>query len=299
MATITDNFFIAIASGMIDFILDPQYMPGTIEEYIQYGNEMTFDDPTEEKTVEKILKYIGKQLPFDFTEYKLSTISRRIKRRVSANHFTRLENYLQFLQENPAEVETLAQEFLISVTSFFRDKEAYDLLEKETIPSILENLSSGEEVKIWIAGCATGEEAYSFAILFHEQLKNSFSGTVVKIFATDIDTVALIHAGKGMYAQRIEKDVSAKRLEKYFIKEGKTYRVKSDIRNMLIFAPHDLVKNPPYCNMHLISCRNLLIYMNAALQKKIFSMLLFGLKLNGYLFLGSSENPGPSCSTWK
>lgn len=282
----------AIASGAIDFILDPEYMPGTIEEYIQYGNEVLFDNPTEEKYIAKILQYISEQLPFDFTEYKQSTISRRIIRRVSAN-FTRLENYLEFLQKNPSEVDRLVQEFLISVTSFFRDKEAFNILEKEIIPAILENLVPGEEVKIWSAGCATGEEAYSIAILFHEQLKNSYAGTVVKIFATDIDTVALIHAGKGMYTQSIEKDISPKRLAKYFIKEENGYRVKSEIRNMLIFAPNDLVKNPPYCNMHLICCRNLLIYMNNALQKKIFPMLLFGLKLNGYLFLGSSENPQP------
>jgi two-component system CheB/CheR fusion protein len=283
----------AIASGAVDFILDPEYMPGTIEEYIQYGNEVLFDNPTEEKYIAMILQYISQQLPFDFTEYKQSTISRRIIRRVSANHFTRLENYLDFLQKTPSEVERLVQEFLISVTSFFRDKEAYSILEKEIIPGILAKLHPGEEVKIWSAGCATGEEAYSLAILFHEQLKNSFSGTVVKIFATDINTVALIHAGKGLYTKNIEKDISPQRLAKYFTKEENGYRVKSEIRNMLIFAPHDLVKNPPYCNMHLIACRNLLIYMNNALQKKIFPMLLFGLKLNGYLFLGSSENPQP------
>jgi two-component system CheB/CheR fusion protein len=142
---------------------------------------------------------------------------------------------------------------------------------------------------MWVTGCATGEEAYSLAILLFEQLADK--GRIVKIFATDIDNVALLFAGKGIYNASITKNVTPERLEKYFIREGNCYRVIPEIRKMVIFAQHDLVKNPPYCNMHLISCRNLLIYMTPALQKKIFLMLLFGLKMEGYLFLGSSENP--------
>ena len=149
----------------------------------------------------------------------------------------------------------------------------------------------GEEIKFWVAGCATGEEAYSLAILLREQLTGEYKDTVVKIFATDIDTNALIHAGKGIYNEQITKDVSPERLEKFFLKEGEKYKVKPEIRKMLIFAQHDLVQNPPYCNMDFISCRNLLIYMTQSLQKKIFLMLHFGLKKDGYLFLGSSENP--------
>ncbi|MBC7937874.1 MAG: chemotaxis protein CheR, partial [Rhizobacter sp.] len=283
----------AIATGLIDFILEPEFMPGTIEDYIKYGHELLFDAPAEDKNMAVILNHISAQLPFDFTDYKTTTILRRIKRRLAINHFTRLENYIDFLKKNPPEVEALVKEFLISVTSFFRDPEAYKFLERETIPAIMEGLMPGEEIKIWIAGCATGEEAYSLAILFHEKLSNEYADTIVKIFATDIDTVALLQAGKGLYNESVEKAISAERLQKYFTREGLNYKIKPEIRKMVIFAPHDLVKNPPYCNMHLISCRNVLIYMNNVLQKKVFSMLLFGLKLNGYLFLGSSENPQP------
>lgn len=187
----------------------------------------------------------------------------------------------------------MSKDFLISVTSFFRDAAAFEFIETKVLPEILKKLAPGEELKLWVAGCATGEEVYSLAMLICEQLKDEFAATVVKIFATDIDSAALAFAGKGMYPASIEKDVSPERLEKHFIREGHQYRVKPDIRRMVIFAQHDLVKNPPYCNMHLISCRNLLIYMTAILQKKIFTMLLFGLKMDGYLFLGSSENPMP------
>lgn len=146
---------------------------------------------------------------------------------------------------------------------------------------------------MWVAGCATGEEVYSLAILIAEQLTGALEHVVVKIFATDIDSAALVHAGKGIYQAAIARDVPPKLLKKYFLKEGDSYRVKPGLRKMAIFAQHDLVKNPPYCNMHFISCRNLLIYMAPVLQKKIFNMLLFGLKMDGFLFLGSSENPMP------
>lgn len=141
----------------------------------------------------------------------------------------------------------------------------------------MENLAPDEELKFWVAGCATGEEAYSLAILIAEQLTGKRKNTVLKIFATDIDTTALAQASKGIYNLSIAKEVSAERLESYFFKEGNNYRVTPEIRKMVIFAKHDLVKNPPYCNMHFISCRNLLIYMTPVLQK-IFTMLLFGLK---------------------
>ncbi len=159
------------------------------------------------------------------------------------------------------------------------------------MPEILAKLSSGEELKMWIAGCATGEEVFSMAILIAEQLIGPLEDITVKLFATDIDSAALEKAGKGIYNKTIKKDVSAKRLEKYFILQNDQYRINPFIRKMVIFAHHDLVKNSPYFNMHLISCRNLLIYMTPVLQKKMFNIFLFGLKMNGYLFLGSSENP--------
>ena len=283
----------AIATGLVDFIVEPSLMPDIIENYVKYDGNFLSDSNEEEKTVRAILDLIKEQLPLDFSDYKQTTILRRIKKRAADNHFIQLENYFDFLKKTPAEVESLAKDFLISVTAFFRDKEAFDFIETNVIPKILESLTPGEEFKLWVAGCATGEEAYSLAIIIQEQLTGPLKDTVVKIFATDIDTVALIHARNGVYKKGITNNVSPLRLEKFFSKENESYRVTPEIRNMVIFAQHDLVKNPPYCNMHFISCRNLLIYMMPALQKRIFSMLLFGLRKDGYLFLGGSENPLP------
>jgi two-component system CheB/CheR fusion protein len=283
----------AIATGMVDFVLEPAQMPGTIEDYVKNEGGLLTDNADDEKNLKAILELIKEKSPLDFSDYKQSTILRRTKRRASYGNFTTLSDYLNFLKDSPEEIDALSKDFLISVTSFFRDAAAFEFIETKVLPEILEKLNPGEELKIWVAGCATGEEVYSLAILICEQLKDEFATTVVKIFATDIDSVALVHAGKGVYNQSIEKNVSAERLEKHFIKEANHYRVKPDIRRIVIFAQHDLVKNPPYCNMHFISCRNLLIYMTPILQKKIFTMLLFGLKMDGYLFLGSSENPMP------
>jgi two-component system CheB/CheR fusion protein len=281
----------AIATGLVDFVLEPALMPGTIEDYVKYGGDLVAYQQEDEKDLSAIINLIKERSPLDFSDYKQPTILRRTKRRASSHNFNTLGKYLSYLKETPMEVDALAKEFLISVTSFFRDPAAFDFIESKILPDILEKLAPDEELKMWIAGCATGEEVYSLAILIAEQLTGRLSDTVVRLFATDIDSDALIHAGKGVYSKNIAQNMSAERLEKYFFKEGEFYRVKPVIRKMVIFAKHDLVKNPPYCNMHLISCRNLLIYMTLVLQKKIFAMMLFGLKKDGYLFLGSSENP--------
>ena len=283
----------AIATGLVDFVLEPALMPGAIEDYVKNAGELLTDDKDDETNLKAIIDLIKENSPLDFSDYKQTTILRRTKRRASYANFTSLGSYLNHLKTTPEEVDALAKDFLISVTAFFRDKEAFEFIQKEVLPAILQKLAPGEELKLWVAGCATGEEVYSLAILIAELLTDDFEGLVVKIFATDIDSAALLHAGKGLYNAGIAKDVSPERLEKYFIMEGDGYRVNPIIRKMVIFAQHDLVKNPPYCNMHFISCRNLLIYMTSVLQKKIFTMLLFGLKMDGYLFLGSSENPMP------
>src|SRR6185312_7725619 len=282
----------AIATGAVDYILEPALMPEAIEDYVSRDGKL-LENADDEKNITAIIDLIKEKSPLDFSEYKQSTIFRRIKRRAGYNNFIRLENYVEFLKTSPEELDALSKDFLISVTSFFRNKEAFDIIEKDILPAIIKKLNPEEELKLWVAACATGEEAYSLAILVAEQLNNQLKDTVVKIFATDIDSVALVHAGNGIFPATIANEISKERLEKYFTKEGSNYKIKPRIRNMIIFARHDLVKNPPYCNMHFISCRNLLIYMTPALQKKIFYMLLFGLKIDGYLFLGSSENPMP------
>lgn len=281
----------AIATDMVDFILEPEFMPKAIEAYINHNETIEEDSRDEKKAMSLIIDYLREKLPFDFSDYKMTTILRRTKRRAIALDIYALEKYLEVLKESPEEVQALAKDFLISVTSFFRDDEGYEELKKNVFPHILENLAPNEEIKIWVAGCATGEEAYSLAIMLKEQLTGKFKDRIVKIFATDIDAAALIAGGKGIYSEDRVQNISHAYLKKYFDKKGTNYIIRPEIRKMLIFAQHDLVKNPPYCNMHLISCRNVLIYMAPTLQKKVYAMLLFGLKSNGYLFLGSSENP--------
>lgn len=281
----------AIATDMIDFILETEFMPQAIESYVKHNDELEISTIADEKTILEIIDYIRENLPFDFTEYKTTTILRRTKRRAASFNFFSLEAYLEYLKKTPEEVKSLAQDFLISVTSFFRDPEAFQVIENTVLPQLLKDVGPNEEIKIWIAGCATGEEAYTMAILLKELLTQQESERVAKIFATDIDAGALAYAGKGEYPADRIAGISEERLKNYFDVVGNNYIIKPEIRKMMIFAPHDLAKNPPYCNMHFISCRNLLIYMTPVLQKKVYDMLLFGLKTNGFLFLGSSENP--------
>ena len=281
----------AISTGMVDFIIEPETMPQVIQEYVQREIDLLASGIKDDQNVADIVRLINKQLPLDFSDYRQTTILRRIKRRAAFNNFGRLEDYLGFLKENPDEIETLAKDFLISVTAFFRDNEAYESIERDVLPAIIKSLEPGQELRMWVTGCATGEEAYSLAMLASELLGDKIQEHEVKIFATDIDNAALFFAGKGIYMPALTSTISQERLKRFFTIEPEGYKVKPELRKMVIFSHHDLVKNPPFCNMHLISCRNLLIYMNPVLQKKIYQMLLFGLKQDGFLFLGSSENP--------
>ncbi|MCE7043340.1 chemotaxis protein CheB [Dyadobacter sp. CY312] len=283
----------AVATGMVDFIVEPEAMPRVIEEYVKREIEIVAEGISDGENLASLIDLISQQLPLDFTDYKQATILRRVKRRAAYNNFDKLEKYLEFARGSSQEIQTLAQDFLISVTAFFRDREAFAHMEVRVLPAIIKSLVPGQEIRIWVTGCATGEEAYSMAILFSELLGSKLKEHVVKIFATDIDAAAIAHASRGVYSEAVLEPVGKDRLEKYFVQEDEGYRVTADLRKMIIFSRHDLVKNPPYCNMHLISCRNVLIYMTAALQQKIYQMLLFGLRQQGYLFLGSSENPLP------
>lgn len=282
----------AIATGVADFILEPQLMPAAIASFVA-ERDSPKDESKDQEFIKEIISLIGQVSPMDFSGYKQTTILRRTKKRAEQENFASLEDYLLFLRESPEGLIVLAGDFLISVTAFFRDAGAFEIISEKVVPELLENLKPGEELKVWVAGCATGEEAYSIAITIAEKLIGNQQDTVVKIFATDIDGVAMTHAAKGLYSADRIAAVSEDRLERFFVKEGDSYRIKPLIRRMVIFAKHDLSKNPPYCNMHMVCCRNLLIYLMPVLQKKVFSMLLFGLKIQGYLFLGSSENPTP------
>ncbi|MCE7061507.1 chemotaxis protein CheB [Dyadobacter sp. CY343] len=289
----------AIATGMVDYILEPEAMPAVIEDYVKRELDLLTTSIDDEGHIGEIIALIGQQLPLDFSDYKQSTILRRIKRRAASNGFGELQGYINFLKANPGEIEILAKDFLISVTAFFRDTESFEFVESQVLPAIIADLTPQQEIRLWVTGCATGEEAYSMAMLISEQLGDRVNDHVVKIFATDIDGAALSHAGKGVYKTSVLAGLSQQRLKRFFLKDGDDYKVRPELRKMVIFAQHDLVKNPPYCNMHFISCRNVLIYMTPALQKKIYQLLLFGLGPQGYLFLGSSENPLPIMASLK
>jgi two-component system CheB/CheR fusion protein len=235
----------AIATDMVDFILEPEWMPQAIESYVKHNETLIADHMADEKTILVIIDYIRRNLPFDFTDYKTTTILRRTKRRAASINIYDLEKYFVFLQANPEELKDLAKDFLISVTSFFRDPEAFELIRETVLPKLLESLTPHEEIKIWIAGCATGEEAYSIAILFRELLTDKNKDREVKIFATDIDAAALAYAGKGTYPSERVTHISPERLEKFFDTDGNNYVVKPEIRKMLIFAQHDIVKIHP------------------------------------------------------
>ncbi|MEX8548815.1 MAG: chemotaxis protein CheB [Mucilaginibacter sp.] len=284
----------AIATNCADRVISPQAMPQVIEKYVKDGVlEILIDDKDDEisdEGLKEILSLIKGNSPLDFTDYKRPTILRRIKKRMLEHNFDSVDNYYAYLKNNPKEIGLLADDFLISVTSFFRDAEAFKVIENQVLPDIIDRKKNGDVLKIWVAGCATGEEAYSIAILVNEYLNKIDKEIEVKLFTTDLNKAALDVASKGIYTNKIENTVSAERLHKFFTPEGKNYKIKHEIRKMIIFAEHDLVKNPPYCDTDLISCRNLLIYMNPVLQKKVLSMMYFGLKKGGYLFLGPTES---------
>lgn len=284
----------AIDTGDTDFVLPPQDMPHVIEHYVKDKlKETHFKDSKEainEDDLSNIFNLISGNSLFDFTDYKRPTILRRIRRRMLLHNFSTADSYYTFLKNNSQEVELLANDFLISVTSFFRDSEAFKIIEKTVIPHIVTRGHKDDVIKIWVAGCATGEEAYSIAILLKEYLNKIKEHRPVKIYASDINKAALAIASKGIYPDSISQTVTKERLETFFTPKGANFMVNHDIRKMIVFATHDLIKNVPFCNIDLISCRNLLIYMNLNLQETAFSMMHFGLKKNGYLFLGPSEN---------
>ncbi|WP_296618375.1 chemotaxis protein CheB [Marivirga sp.] len=286
----------AIGSGNADAILEPRLIPEEIIAYLkreelksQLSDEVSENN---ENQLSEILNLVKQYTPLDFTDYKRPTIIRQIVNRMTHNKISSLNGYINYIHENTDELEILAKEFLISVTKFFRDKKAYEILNEKVIPEIIQNKLTVDTLKIWVVGCATGEEAYSMAILINEHLTELKKNMEVKIFASDIDKGALAIASKGIYSSKIKKDVSEEFLDKYFTKEDEKYRIKDKIRKMIIFADHDIVKHPPYGKIDLISCRNLLIYINPILQNKILTSLHFCLNPDSYIFLGPSESLG-------
>ena len=284
----------AIIAGMVDFILAPEQMGEALVKYIKnpifsQTNKKIIDD---QEPFQKIFEMLKRYSGVDFSYYKKSTVYRRIEQRMGINQLSSIEDYLEFLYDNANEVNILYKQLLIGVTRFFRDKEAYDIIQKKVIPEMLKSHNEKEPLRLWVAGCSTGEEAYSLAFLLQDYFQTMGYDQDFKIFATDIDKDAIEFASQGIYPESIAEDVPSQYLNKYFRNTGGFFQVNRDIREKLVFAPHNLIQNPPFNNMDFISCRNLLIYLQTMLQKKIFSFFSYSLKKYGFLFLGSSETIG-------
>jgi len=288
----------AIATGLVDYVAPAYDLPDILSKHANQYYRMKVVPPAEKKeaigALQKIFALVRAQTGNEFSLYKKSTVRRRIERRMSVHQITDLNNYVRFLQENPQEIDLLFKELLIGVTSFFRESEAYEALKKEGLPKIMSHKVSGDSIRVWVIGCSTGEEAYSIAILLKEyitdsKLRNNFK---IQVYATDIDKGAVDLARLGIYPANIAQDVTPEHLERFFVKEEDHYRVKKEIREMIVFAVQNVLVDPPFTKLDILSCRNLLIYLSSELQKKLMPLFHYSLNPGGILFLGSSESIG-------
>lgn len=287
----------AIATNLVDYILPPEQMVREALNYIQHP--CLTSDPIvkrsslqDEDSLQKIFALLRSSNGVDFTYYKQNTMVRRIERRMGIKQVEKLSDYLHYLYQSPAEVNTLYREFLIGVTRFFRDPEAFTYIKSQIIPAIFASKNRGDSIRVWVAGCSTGEEAYSIAILLTEYMELSGHHIDVKVFATDLDKSALEIAGRGNYPESIAADVSNDYLKNYFIKGGDSYTVTRRVREMVIFAQQNIITDPPFSKVDLISCRNVLIYLQPTLQKKVINAFQFALNPDSHLVLGTSETVG-------
>lgn len=289
----------AIHTNMVDFVASPEEMPAKLMQFL--AHPILADDTTEEAlretknatAIHKILMLLRSHTGHDFTQYKKSTITRRIDRRVAFHQLPDYGYYVEYLRENPHEIDVLFRELLIGVTKFFRDSAAFEAL-KTKLFLLLKSKKDNEPIRVWVAGCSTGEEAYSIAILIMEFLDiiNSRKAPKAQIFATDLDIDAIEFARTGMYHGNIVADVSEERLQRFFIKKNDFYLVKKELREMIVFAQHNLIKDAPFTRLDLLSCRNLMIYLTVDLQKKIIPIFHYSLNPKGILFQGPAETLG-------
>ena len=252
-----------------------------------------------ETYIKKILVDVYKYSGIDFRQYKKNTLLRRIEKRMSLNNMNIISDYAQLVEKNDTEKHALKDSFLIGVTRFFRDDEAFDTIKKTVIPSIVESKKNGDTIRIWIAGCSTGEEVYSIAILFNEYIETKKKDIDFKIFATDIDPRGLSVAGLGAYDVHITNEIEENYITKYFFKNGEQLQIIKQIREKIVFSQQNLINDPPFINIDLISCRNLLIYLDTSVQRKVMQNFQFSLNIFGYLFLGNSESLGNVASHFK
>lgn len=287
----------AIATNLVDYILKPADMPGQLVAHgkapfahsITTSKPQTAIIPPEE--MQAMFALLRHRTGNDFSSYKTNTVYRQIERRMKVHQISTPRQYIQFLQRNPAEIDTLFNELLISVTSFFRDPAAWEALAPALI-KLIQSRPDDYTLRVWIPGCSTGEEVYSLAIMVRECLEKLRSSKNIQIFGTDLDAEAIETARLGQYVDAIEGDVSPERLARFFFRDDGKYRICKEIRETVIFAPQNVIKDPPFTKLDMISCRNLLIYLNSDLQKRLLPMFHYALKSDGLLFLGPSEGVG-------
>ncbi len=283
----------AINTKNIDLILPPEQIGSELLEILECGNNFSIIKQVNLSPdyMSRLMSRLKEIKSVDFSKYKLSTINRRIERRMAALKITNLKDYVDYLETNEKEPEQLYKDILIGVTSFFRDFDAFNVI-KEYLPTVMENKNRGSQIRVWSIGCSTGEEAYSIAIILSEVLGQRVSDFDIQIFATDIDDEAIGVARKGQYSLGVVSSIPKSILKKYFIQKNEQYEIIKPIRDMILFSHHDITRDPPFLKLDFISCRNLLIYFNQDLQKDIFPIFHYSLNDNGILFLGKSESPG-------
>jgi two-component system CheB/CheR fusion protein len=287
----------AIKAVIVDIVATAEELPLQLISFLKYvPSDKTVPDIEikNKSNLDKIVILLREQSGHDFSLYKKNTLFRRIERRKGIHQIDKISSYVHFLQENPKEVEILFKELLIGVTSFFRDMAVWEELKNNALPALIDQLPDEYVLRAWVTGCSTGEEAYSLAIVFREMLENvqTHKNLALQIFATDLDKDAIEKARKGFYPANIAADVSSDRLNRFFTAEGDGYRVNNIIREMLVFAPQNVIKDPPFTKIDILSCRNMLIYMEPELQKKLMALFDYCLNPGGLLLLGSAETPG-------
>ena len=288
----------AIETGIVDVITTVEAMPSKIISYLENKPDMVVADMENTDKLksyfDNIIVLLRAHTGHDFSSYKKSTIQRRIERCMGIHKIDDMSTYVRFLKDNPQELNLLFNEFLIGVTSFFREPKEWDVLKDEVIPALLAERSPTDTVRVWISGCSTGEEAYSLAIAFKEAMDKlkPFKDFSIQIFATDLDREAIDKAREGVFSVNIAKDMSTERLNKYFVKVDRGYMVSKGIRDMVIFAQQNMIKDPPFTKIDIMICRNLLIYLTPEIQKKLIPLFHYSLNSGGFLFLGSAESVG-------
>ncbi|MCC7334181.1 MAG: hypothetical protein IT422_03760 [Pirellulaceae bacterium] len=290
----------AEATGLADYVLPPAEMPAKLVAYAQgpylRGDRFASESSDAALAVPIVLESIGKilvllrdRLGHDFSGYKPNTIRRRIERRMNIHQLTDPRDYIRYLQANPHEIDALFKELLISVTSFFRDPQSWEMLAAKPLPELIGSRPDDTTLRAWVPGCATGEEVYTLAIVMRECAEQMERHFATQVFGTDLDSTAIESARRGCFPAGISNDVSSERLQRWFTQEENTFVLRREIREMAIFAPQNLIKDPPFTKLDIIACRNLLIYLDADLQKRLIPVFHYALKPGGLLFLGSSE----------